>query len=82
MDRCRYEIHEPKNDRPHVVYLSEPAMAELRRLKEQRVVAPCPFVFSTTDRTSATGVRKAKVSLDEIHNLRTPETANPNPFEP
>jgi integrase len=82
MDRCRYEIPKPKNGRPHIVHLSDPAMAELRRLKEQQVDAPCPFVFSTTGRTSATGVSKATARLDAYITSGRAETANPDPFEP
>ena len=43
MTRCRYKIPKPKNGRPHVVHLSEPAMAELSSLKEQQAHAPCPL---------------------------------------
>ena len=63
-DRHRYEIPKPKNGRPHIVHLSEPVMAELQKLKDQKVDSPCPFVFSTTGLTAATGVSKAKAHLD------------------
>ena len=82
MDRCRYEIPRPKNGRPHIVHLSDPAMAELRRLKEQQVSAPCPFVFSTTGRTSATGVSKATARLDAYITSGRAETGLAEPFEP
>ena len=82
MDRCRYEIPKPKNGRPHIVHLSDPAMVELRRLKEQQVDTPCPFIFSTTGRTSATGVSKAKLRLDEYITSGRAETGIAEPFEP
>ena len=81
MDRCRYEIPKPKNGRPHIVHLSDPAMAELRRLKKQQVDAPCPFVFSTTGRTSATGVSKATARLDAYIASEPAETGTTEPFE-
>ena len=82
MDRCRYEIPKPKNGRPHIVHLSDPAMVELRRLKEQQVDTPCPFIFSTTGRTSATGVSKAKLRLDAYITSGRAETGIAEPFEP
>ena len=82
MTRCRYKIPKPKNGRPHVVHLSEPAMAELSSLKEQQADAPCPFVFSTTGRTSATGVSKAKLRLDGYIISERAEIGNSEQFEP
>ena len=56
-------------------------MEELHRLQKQQVAAPCPFVFSTSGRTSATGVSKAKLLLDvHIASARI-EMGNSHPFE-
>ena len=80
-ERCRYEIPKLKNGRPHIVHLSAPAMVELHSLLEQQAAAPCPFVFSTTGRTSATGVSKAKTRIDALITTARIEMGNSLPFE-
>ena len=80
-ERCRYEIPKPKNGRPHIVHLSAPAMVELHSLLKQQAAAPCPFVFSTTGRTSATGVSKAKTRIDALITTARIEMGNSLPFE-
>ena len=81
-ERCRYEIPKPKNGRPHIVHLSVLAMEELHSLQGQQAAAPCPFVFSTTGRTSATGVSKAKLRIDALIASARAEAGNSRPFEP
>ena len=44
-------------------------MVELHSLLEQQAAAPCPFVFSTTCRSSATGVSKTKTSIEMGNSL-------------
>ena len=80
-ERCRYEIPKPKNGRPQIVHLSAPAMVELHSLLKQQAAAPCPFVFSTTGRTSATGVSKAKTRIDALITTARIEMGNSLPFE-
>ena len=81
-ERSRYEIPKPKNGRPHIVHLSTPAMEELNSLQGQQAAAPCPFVFSTTGRTSATGVSKAKFRIDALIASARIEMGNSLPFKP
>jgi len=64
--RNRYEIPNPKNGRPHIVHLSDPAIGELQRLKEQQASQPSEFVFTTTGKRAASGVSKAKLRLDHF----------------
>lgn len=63
-ERCRYEIPNPKNGRPHIVHLSEPAIKELLNLQTLQADNPSPFIFTTTGRRAASGVSKAKLKLD------------------
>ena len=64
--RNRYEIPNPKNGRPHIVHLSDPAIGELQRLKKQQASQPSEFVFTTTGKRAASGVSKAKLRLDHF----------------
>ena len=57
-------------------------MEELHRLQKQQVAAPCPFVFSTKVRTSATGVSKGKLRIDAHIASAHIERGNSLPFEP
>jgi hypothetical protein len=41
-------------------------VGELHSSHEQQAAAPCPIVFSTTGRTSATGVSEAKLCLNAL----------------
>lgn len=82
MDRCRYEIPNPKNGRPHIVHLSVPAMAELSRLKASQAHAPSPYIFTTTSIRPASGVSRAKLSLDGYIASAWAVAGNPEPFEP
>ncbi len=72
-----------KNKRPHITHLSEPALAEVMALSAKRDDshgAP-EFVFSTTGKTPASGIGKAKARLDKLlpdnfehwrlHDIRT-----------
>lgn len=81
-DRCRYEIPNPKNGRPHIVHLSVPAMAELSRLKASQAHAPSPYIFTTTSIRPASGVSRAKLSLDGYIASAWAVAGNPEPFEP
>lgn len=56
-------------------------MVELRSLLEQQAAAPCPFVFSTTGRSSATGVSKAKTRIDALITAARNEMGNSLSFE-
>jgi len=64
--RNRYEIPNPKNGRPHIVHLSDPAIGELQRLKKQQASQTSAFVFTTTGKRAASGVSKAKLRLDHF----------------
>lgn len=81
-DRCRYEIPNPKNGRPHIVHLSVPAMAELSRVKASQAHAPSPYIFTTTSIRPASGVSRAKLSLDGYIASAWAVAGNPEPFEP
>ena len=94
-EKSRYEIPNPKNGRAHIVHLCGAALAELTSLKQVQVaydadisitswekLVGSSFVFSTTGRTAASGVSKAKVRLDsELHAQRR-KNCNGEPFEP
>ena len=73
-----------KNGKEHVTHLSEPALAELERLRSELGAAGKPvsgYIFTTTGRTPISGVSKAKARLDRLlgddvapwrlHDLRT-----------
>ena len=62
--RNRYEIPKPKNGKPHIVHLSEPAMEELNKIKANQANNPSKFVFTTTGKLPASGVSRAKSRLD------------------
>ena len=94
-EKSRYDIPNPKNGRSHIVHLCDAALVELRGIKaiQERTIkasgshssaslVQCPFVFSTTGSTPASGVTKAKERLDQaIRSLRT-DKGNPEPFVP
>ena len=73
-ERSCYEIPNPKNGRPHIVHFSGPAMKEILHLQELQTKNPSSFVFTTTGKTAASGVSKAKLQLDllisEIWHLK------------
>lgn len=69
-ERRRVEIPMTKNNKTHIVHLSDAALAELSRLRAMHDAAELetPFVFTTTGKTPASGVSKAKTRLDGIIN--------------
>jgi integrase len=80
--RNRYEIPNPKNGRPHIVHLSDPAIGELQRLKKQQASQTSAFVFTTTGKRAASGVSKAKLRLDQFINLHWAKLGHKSPFQP
>ena len=68
-ERCRYEIPNPKNGRPHIVHLSEPAIKELLNLQTLQADNPSPFIFTTTGRRAASGVRRqqSETKIRQLH---------------
>jgi len=81
-ERCRYEIPNPKNGRPHIVHLSAPAIKELLNLQGLQSDNSTIFVFTTTGRRAASGVSKAKLKLDNhIHGIWG-KAGHQLPFEP
>ena len=73
LTKQRLEIPTTKNREPHIVHLSDFALKELDDVRahqgQQRLATP--YVFSSTGRTPASGVSKAKTRLDEeIARLR------------
>lgn len=69
-ERDRVEIPTTKNKKPHIVHLSSPALNELIAIRgeQQKQGLQSAFVFTTTGRTAASGVSKAKNRLDDILN--------------
>ncbi len=69
-DRRRLEIPTTKNKKPHIVHLPEPAIVELRNLRAHQLNRKLEtrFVFTTTGKTPASGLSKAKMRLDNILN--------------
>jgi len=78
-DKRRYEIPDPKNRQPHIVHLCKTACDELLSIKARQEASPSPntsseapipvlspYVFSTTGKTPASGVSRAKKRLDRI----------------
>ncbi len=65
-----------KNSKPHIVHLSDPALAEFVGLREG---ASGDLIFSTTGETSVSGFGKMKLRIDKLvkiedwrlHDLRT-----------
>ena len=80
--RNRYEIPNPKNGRPHIVHLSDPAIGELQRLKKQQASQTSAFVFTTTGKRAASGVSKAKLRLDHFVQQHWIELGHKSPFDP
>lgn len=79
-NRRQLEIPTTKNDKPHIVHLPEPALQELFAIqrKQRESGFNSPFVFTTTGRTAASGVSKAKRRLDErIDTIRRERGADP-----
>lgn len=94
-EKSRYEIPNPKNGRAHIVHLCDAALAELVNLKNlqlacaeecsmmsQEKLAGSTFVFSTTGRTAASGVSKAKGRLDSELRVQRGKNGNAEAFEP
>lgn len=77
--RTRYEIPNPKNGRPHIVHLSPAALRELNSLQKSQT---SNYVFSTTNKTPASGVSKAKRRLDEHIKEIWVDTGHTMSFEP
>lgn len=63
----RLEIPTTKNREPHIVHLSEFALKELDQVRahQEQHKLETPFVFSSTGKTPASGVSKAKARLDK-----------------
>jgi len=93
-EKSRYEIPNPKNGRAHIVHLCDAALAELVNLKNlqlacaeecsmmsQEKLAGSTFVFSTTGRTAASGVSKAKGRLDSELRVQRGKNGNAEAFE-
>ena len=80
-ERSRYEIPNPKNGRPHIVHLCAAAIKELKELKILQSDNPSPFVFTTTGKTAASGVSKAKLMLDKQLNELWSKAGHHLPFE-
>ena len=80
--RNRYEVPNPKNGRPHIVHLSDPAVGELKELKKKQANRQSEFVFTTTGKRAASGVSKAKLQLDQYINLHWAKLGHQSPFDP
>ena len=80
--RNRYEVPNPKNGRPHIVHLSDPAVGELQELKRGQANLQSEFVFTTTGKRAASGVSKAKLQLDQYINLHWAKLGHQSPFDP
>ncbi len=63
-----------KNHRPHVVHLSEPALAiiEARRAEQAAVGMATPFVFTSAGKAPFSGYSKSKARLDARAPLAEP----------
>jgi integrase len=94
-EKSRYEIPNPKNGRAHIVHLCDAALAELESLKKLQLACAADisktgleklvdndFVFSTTGRTAASGVSKAKARLDPELHVQRKKNGDARPFEP
>jgi integrase len=94
-EKSRYEIPDPKNGRAHIVHLCDVVLTELHSIRlRQDAPAPvkaigkklqlnnCPFVFSTTGATPASGVTKAKDRLDQAIDIQRQTCDYREPFEP
>ena len=80
--RNRYEIPNPKNGRPHIVHLSDPAIGELQRLKKHQASQTSAFVFTNTGKRAASGVSKAKLRLDHFVQQHWTKLGHKSPFQP
>ena len=67
--QIRLEGERTKNGRPHVTHLSDPVLEDLAGLEGRR---SGEFVFTTTGRTSSSGIYKAKRRLDRILGEEVP----------
>jgi integrase len=69
-DRRQMEIPTTKNGMPHIVHMAEPAISQLLTIRKQQATAGrnTKFVFTTTGKTPASGVSKAKTRLDTLIN--------------
>lgn len=58
---CRIEIPDSKNNRPHIVHLADPALAELGAIRERQAQqgTKSSYVFTTTGRAPVSGISKA-----------------------
>ena len=70
-----FTCHSTKNKKPHIVHLSSPALSELAAIRGKQLEQgiQTKFVFTTTGRTAASGVSKAKSRLDDILNSNRAE---------
>lgn len=63
LEARRYAIpgSQTKNGKPHIVHLSEPALAEIEAMRP--LTGETPFLFTTTERTPVSGFSKATKRL-------------------
>ena len=92
LTRSRYEVPDPKNGQPHIVHLADAALSELKHLKTlQRPATKRPtqgqnatrktgFVFTTTGKSAASGVSRAKLRLDGFIAEARLNAGNEQPF--
>ena len=83
-EKCRMEIPTTKSGRPHVVHLQDAAVAELQTIRQQQQDSKfdTPFVFTTTGRTAASGVSRAKKTLERVISENRQKTGIEEPMEP
>ena len=83
-EKCRMEIPTTKSGRPHVVHLQDAAITELQTIRQQQQDSDfdTPFVFTTTGRTAASGVSRAKKTLERVISENRQKTGIEEPMEP